>query len=157
VNEALVRHLFLMAIGYVVAAKAAETLFFLFSLLQLQIKFGNLNLARLFEQVSGIVWNPGQMIFILGALMLFPVWLTAVVIAERNSITRAVWFGKAGLWAAVPFMLLEFWYLADKTTQDAVDWEIPQRIVTFLIAGLCSGLTYWAIAGRHSGSWKSNP
>lgn len=84
-----------------------------------------------------------------------PGWLLSVFISERFAIKSKVYFCAVGvmasLVAAMIFQLTDSAFLG----KSFKGLELMLASGAVVIGGLCGGLTYWAIAGKHSGTWKS--
>ncbi len=82
------------------------------------------------------------------------------IYAERHAKRSFVWYTRAGI--AVSLGALVLYVLASEVASRSIsnanrgDIEFLVTLAAcVMLAGLCSGATYWAIAGRHAGTTAS--
>jgi hypothetical protein len=102
------------------------------------------------------------------AVVGLPVFLPWLVFAETKEIRKPIPFAMAGAVAGAFGQFAINVLLAPPNAyaaeiQNGTYFVVPGfwletwDNLTTCFSGVLGGLTYWAIAGRHSGSWKSNP
>ena len=79
----------------------------------------------------------------------FLYWLLAVSIAEFGNLRSKYWFACMGMVDAFSYVAIHqggFGLFSD------LRW-----LISILSGGVAGGVTYWALAGKHSGKWKNPP
>jgi hypothetical protein len=99
------------------------------------------------------------------AMSLLP-WVVAMIVSERrhwNDLAYFTWLGAA---IGIGWFFMGYLFSFDHLFRELVFMKFasPDTFAKSISLGLLAlavgafgGLTYWAIAGRHSGEWKSNP
>ena len=105
-----------------------------------------------------------KMVCLIGLPLAFPL----AILAHRKKVTNIQFFAISGLAIGILIQSITLWIdasifsYAHETLKNTAAYKNYSFIllVDFLLAllfGLLGGLTYWTIAGRHSGAWKSIP
>jgi uncharacterized membrane protein YvlD (DUF360 family) len=79
----------------------------------------------------------------------FHFWLLTVSIAEFGNLRSKYWFACMGLVDASSFVAINYNGMRPMS-------EGP-FLISILSGGVAGGLTYWKLAGKHSGKWKTPP
>jgi MFS family permease len=137
-NRRLLAHVPRMLMGYAAAGLVAAIMLGVTDFIQNPDK-----LNEPFKHLKGI----GTVTFAMLA-MAFPVWLFCVIACEYNNARQLRWYVLAGSLAALIPLLL-FGLLFEMLAH--VPWLLPFLVMI----GVAGGATYWAIAGRKAGAWKS--
>jgi hypothetical protein len=151
-SRPLLIHMAFMALGYIMAVAVATTIF-----------VGALGLAALaLNQPSyfpfigddtGYInyWlevpRTTVMGFFITGIFAFPVWSLSALYAEIKGEQRRYWYCGAGAVAGVAAFVT--------VGLGGNFMSAPLHTLDASLSGLLGGLTYWAIAGRHSGAWKA--
>jgi hypothetical protein len=122
-----------------------------------------LDLPR-FEPLSALAFVAFQSTIIF--VMAFVPWLAVVAWTRSAKSRSAAFFVLAGVAIATGWFLMGYLFHFDSMFRDLIFGDLGiaesygKAVSLALLAvgcGSLGGLTYWAIAGRHSGEWKSNP
>jgi hypothetical protein len=144
-RRAFLGHLFMILLGYALAAFAAAATISLIARLPSKSP-DPYYWSKVFSYGPDI---PGALL--VGAYVVsiyaFPGWLVSVIIAEISKEQRAYAFAAAGVLTALLAL-----YLADMGIEFT-----SMSVLSFglLIGGFFGGLVYWAVAGKRSGHWRS--
>jgi hypothetical protein len=140
-------HLFIMILGYVLAVLVASaiTVFMIFAPTVFPADGAWGSAYRTLRDLPGM--------FLFGAyftaVYALPGWLISVITAEVRNERRKYWFGVAGLLTAALAHFID--------NQTTTSFSQPSIFIGSLVGGFFGGLVYWAIAGKHSGAWKTIP
>ncbi len=139
-----------IATGYIAASVVAGVIALL-SILIAHIGFVALTPRALGELVQPFAIASA----VAGASALLPT-LPVGIYAERHAKRALAWYTRAGI--AVSLAALALYVVASElasrsiTNASRADIEFVLTLaLCVMLAGLCSGATYWAIAGRHAG------
>ncbi len=141
----LLIHVFLMVLSYALAVQVAATITVLVIFIPTVFP-DNGAWGSAYKTLQDIV----QMLLFgafYTAMFALPGWLISVIIAEYRNEKRKYWFGIAGFFTAILAQLIAYTFIGGI-------FAAPMTLIGSLIGGLLGGLTYWAIAGKRSGSWK---
>ncbi len=104
-----------------------------------------------------------KIVGLIGLPLAFPL----VILAQRKKITNIQFFAISGLVIGIIIQAITLWIdasifsYAHETLKNTAAYNyFFILLVDFLLAllfGLLGGLTYWTIAGKHSGAWKTTP
>ncbi len=139
-----------IAAGYVAASIVAGVIALL-GILIVHIGFVALSPRALGELVQPFAIASA----VAGATALLPT-LPVGIYAERHAKRALAWYTRAGIGVSLVALALYVIAseLATRSITNASQADIAfvvQLAICVMIAGLCSGATYWAIAGRHAG------
>lgn len=115
-------------------------------------------LTKQFETLLALL-SPLIFLFCFGFTGLFalPGWLFFVVMSESLAIRSNIYFCLSG--ATTSLLAIRMLHFVDSTFMDSSSDRLENLLFTIsaAIGGTLGGLTYWAIAGKHSGAWKTTP
>jgi hypothetical protein len=81
----------------------------------------------------------------------FPGWLLMATIAKWQGAERKLWFVLGGAFVGLTAVILE-----TTTMMGGFFYDFPKEMLLVpLIGGLVGGIAYWAVVGKHSGTWKA--
>jgi hypothetical protein len=141
----VVIHLFFMVLGYALAVAVASTITVFVTFIPTVLPDdGAWGSAYKSLQELPVFLMFGALYTAMFAL---PGWLVSVITAEYLSGRRKYWFGIAGFLTAILAQLIAYAFIGGM-------FAAPMTLIGSLIGGFCGGLSYWAVAGKRSGSWK---
>jgi hypothetical protein len=86
-----------------------------------------------------------------------PGWLAFILISERYAINSKLFFCMAGAATSMVAIMIDHFTDINFLGASFKGVELLLACSTTFIGGFCGGLTYWAIAGKHSGASKTTP
>lgn len=145
-----VQRFFVIIAGYVAASIVAGVV----SLLSIVV--ANVGVVALRPESLAEMAGPMRDLSAVAAAAAFLPTLPIGVYAERHAMRTLAWYARAGVGIGLAALLL--YVVASEVVTRSIS-KADAGDITFLatltacvmLAGLCSGATYWAIAGRHAG------
>lgn len=139
-----------IAAGYVAASIVAGVVALL------GILIAHIGFVALSPRALGELIQPFAIASVVAAATALLPTLPVGLYAEKHAKRALAWYTRAGI--GVSLIALTLYVLASELASRSItnasrgDIEFVLKLaICVMLAGLCSGATYWAIAGRHAG------